>query len=105
MFILIIKKKKGINIKDEFIDSLNNNIENNKVKLYFDCNNTEKFNKSNINNLIDVINLFNDEKYRSKDIKQINLGSKEPDKMNKIHIDNLINIINLKLDEMLNLNQ
>ena len=99
------KKKKGINIKDEFIDSFNNNIENNKVKLYFDCNNTEKFNKSNINNLIDVINLFNDEKYRSKDIKQINLGSKEPDKMNKIHIDNLINIINLKLDEMLKLNQ
>ena len=51
-------------------------------------------NKSSLDNLINVIKNFDNEKYRSIDIKKINLGNKEPNKMNKTNMNNLINILN-----------
>ena len=93
--IIIKKDKSKSKINGNLILKDNeNNIDDYKIKVNYGKVNPIKMNKSSLDNLINVIKNFDNEKYRTIYIKKINLGNSEPKKMNKTNMNNLINILN-----------
>ena len=93
---VVVKKDKSKNKinGDLLLNDEKDNIDDSIVKVNYGKVNPIKLNKSSLDNLINVIKNFDNEKYRTIYIKKINLGNSEPKKMNKTNMNNLINILN-----------